>query len=222
MKSLIFLSLMLLTLSRDYKHSTLKIGADNNLEELYINENLVKLNEENLNEKSVVKELDLVLFPGDEITLVVSNGKPLKERKNKLPGNEKHLINFNLFGREGGLFVQKKEKKFFGMHLGNLFKKPEENEKLEKKPEFKHEHKHEQDEVAGLAVTLDYSDQAGKTKTFVSGEDWECNGNKAELVEKVGESNTFDWKDKLDDDAYVIWAEGKPQVVKCSFVIPRL
>ena len=221
MKSLIFLSLILLTFSRDYKHSTLKVGAVNNLEDLYINENLVKLEGDDLNKKEVVKELDLVLFPGDELKLIVSNGKPTKIRKNLPEGSDKHLINFKLFGKEGGFFVQKKEKKFFGFNWG-FNKKNDDDDKLKVKPEHKHEHEHHENlDKAGLAITLNYSDQAGNTKTFVSGDDWECNGKKAELVEKVGENN-YGWKDKLDDDAYVIWAEGNPTVVSCVFVIPKL
>ena len=45
--------------------------------------------------------------------------------------------------------------------------------------------KKETKDVAGLAVTLEYSDQKGDKKVFVSGEDWECNGKKPDLIEKV-------------------------------------
>ena len=112
MKTSIFLTLLMIVFTRDYKHSTLKVGAMDNLEELYINENLIKLSSDDLNDKSVVKKIDLVLFPKDEIQLVISRGKPIKEHKNSQGENDKHLINFELFGKKEAFFLQKKKKEF--------------------------------------------------------------------------------------------------------------
>ena len=48
MKSYILSILLLTILCRDYHHSTLKVGADDNIEALYINENPINLYGEHL------------------------------------------------------------------------------------------------------------------------------------------------------------------------------
>ena len=227
MKSYILSILLLTILCRDYHHSTLKVGADDNIEALYINENPINLYGEHLYTKSEISTFDLVLFPGDEIKIVASNGEPTKRRKEK-EVNDKHLINFNLFGHEGGFFVEKKNKKF----LNWLWNSPASNGPVLRAPDpeigvpkikIKEEEKKETKDVAGLAVTLEYSDQKGDKKVFVSGEDWECNGKKPDLIEKVkGSENWKEWEGQLNDDSYVMWSEGDPKSVTCSFVIPKL
>ena len=217
MKTSIFLTLLMIVFTRDYKHSTLKVGAMDNLEELYINENLIKLSSDDLNDKSVVKKIDLVLFPKDEIQLVISRGKPIKEHKNSQGENDKHLINFELFGKKGGFLLQKKKNEF-GFFTNPFKMKKNENVQQQKQKEEEESN----DNEGGLAVTLEYSDQSGNIATFVSGNDWECNGKNADLKKKVSESNINDWENDLDKDAYVIWANGNPKSVVCSFVIPEL
>ena len=214
MKSYILSILLLTILCRDYHHSTLKVGADDNIEALYINENPINLYGEHLYTKSEISTFDLVLFPEDEIKIVASNGEPIKRRKEK-EVNDKHLFNFNLFGHEGGFFVEKKNKKFLNWGFPSFHNF--------KAPSAKQQKKETSDDVAGLAVTLEYSDQKGDKKVFVSGEDWECDGKKPDLIEKVkGSENWKEWEGQLNDDSYVMWSEGKSKSVTCSFVIPKL
>ena len=216
MKSYILCVLLVSMLCRDYHHSTLKIGADDNIEALYINENPINLSGEHLYTKSEISTFDLVLFPGDEIKIVASNGEPINRRSEK-EVNENHLFNFNLFGHKGGFFVEKKNKKFFGWNWRNNYYNNNDQQEQETQQQDT------SDDVAGLAVTLDYSDQKGDKKVFVSGEDWECDGTKPYLIEKVkGSDNWKDWDGQLDDDAYVMWSEGTPKSVTCTFVIPKL
>ena len=67
----IFLTLITLTTSKFFHHSKIYIGADHTLDAIYLNENNFPIY--TLPDKSnwkIVKEIDIVLFEGDELRFV--------------------------------------------------------------------------------------------------------------------------------------------------------
>ena len=83
MRILYFLSLLIIVLSavqkgEAWKRSTLYIGADDVLTNLYVNDNEIDLSDvDDLSTYSIVKKVDLALFPNDEIKIKVINKNPV-------------------------------------------------------------------------------------------------------------------------------------------------
>ena len=84
---------------------------DEVLKEVYINENKIPLtNVKNLDDKDTVKELDLVLFPGDEIKIVGANSDKALKVLEAAGSVAKSIANSaNNFFKS--LFIQKNQKK---------------------------------------------------------------------------------------------------------------
>ena len=234
----IFLSLILIFVSpRTFYHSKVYIAMDEVLKEVYVNENKIPLtNIKNLDDKDTVKELDLVLFPGDEIKIVGANSdKALKvlEAASSVAKSIGKTAN-NFFK---SLFIQKNSKKtnlknkkgfwdFFGFPTTTENKNKVTTKTAEKETPIDYSAKGyaTKKDPVGLAVTIDFVDQKGNRKKLVSNGDWYCNDGETVLEAYIGNTTTWaNWRGtKISDEAYVIWGAGLPNLVQCKLVLPNI
>ena len=234
----IFLSLILIFVSpRTFYHSKVYIAMDEVLKEVYVNENKIPLtNIKNLDDKDTVKELDLVLFPGDEIKIVGANSdKALKvlEAASSVAKSIGKTAN-NFFK---SLFIQKNSKKtnlknkkgfwdFFGFPTSTENKNKVTTKTAEKETPIDYSAKGyaTKKDPVGLAVTIDFVDQKGNRKKLVSNGDWYCNDGETVLEAYIGNTTTWaNWRGtKISDEAYVIWGAGLPNLVQCKLVLPNI
>ena len=234
----IFLSLILIFVSpRTFYHSKVYIAMDEVLKEVYVNENKIPLtNIKNLDDKDTVKELDLVLFPGDEIKIVGANSdKALKvlEAASSVAKSIGKTAN-NFFK---SLFIQKNSKKtnlknkkgfwdFFGFPTSTENKNKVTTKTAEKETPIDYSAKGyaTKKDPVGLAVTIDFVDQKGNRKNLVSNGDWYCNDGETVLEAYIGNTTTWaNWRGtKISDEAYVIWGAGLPNLVQCKLVLPNI
>ena len=210
---------------------------DEVLKEVYINENKIPLtNVKNLDDKDTVKELDLVLFPGDEIKIVGANSDKALKVLEAAGSVAKSIANSaNNFFRS--LFIQKKSKKtnlqnkkgfwdFFGFPSTSENKNKVTAKTAEKETKIDYTAKGyaTKKDPVGLAVTIDFVDQKGNRKTLVSNGDWYCNDGETVLEAYIGNTTTWaNWRGtKISDEAYVIWGAGLPNLVQCKLVLPNI
>ena len=210
---------------------------DEVLKEVYVNENKIPLtNIKNLDDKDTVKELDLVLFPGDEIKIVGANSdKALKvlEAASSVAKSIGKTAN-NFFK---SLFIQKNSKKtnlknkkgfwdFFGFPTSTENKNKVTTKTAEKETPIDYSAKGyaTKKDPVGLAVTIDFVDQKGNRKKLVSNGDWYCNDGETVLEAYIGNTTTWaNWRGtKISDEAYVIWGAGLPNLVQCKLVLPNI
>ncbi len=210
---------------------------DEVLKEVYVNENKIPLtNIKNLDDKDTVKELDLVLFPGDEIKIVGANSdKALKvlEAASSVAKSIGKTAN-NFFK---SLFIQKNSKKtnlknkkgfwdFFGFPTTTENKNKVTTKTAEKETPIDYSAKGyaTKKDPVGLAVTIDFVDQKGNRKKLVSNGDWYCNDGETVLEAYIGNTTTWaNWRGtKISDEAYVIWGAGLPNLVQCKLVLPNI
>ena len=212
---------------------------DEVLKEVYINENKIPLTKyKDLDDKSKVKELDLVLFPGDEIKIVGSNSdkalKVLEAASSVAESIGKAANNFfkSLFIQKNSKKTNLKNKKGFWDFFGFPTTSTTENRNkvttktAEKETPIQYNAKGyaTKKDPVGLAVTIDFYDQKGNHKTLVSNGDWYCNDGETVLEAYIGNTTTWaDWRGtKISDEAYVIWGAGLPNLVQCKFVLPTI
>ena len=210
---------------------------DEVLKEVYINENKIPLtNVKNLDDKDTVKELDLVLFPGDEIKIVGANSDKALKVLEAAGSVAKSIANSaNNFFRS--LFIQKKSKKtnlknkkgfwdFFGFPSTSENKNKVTAKTAEKETKIDYTAKGyaTKKDPVGLAVTIDFVDQKGNRKTLVSNGDWYCNDGETVLEAYIGNTTTWaNWRGtNISDEAYVIWGAGLPNLVQCKLVLPNI
>ena len=207
----LFVTLITLTTSKFFHHSKIYIGADHNLDAIFVNENNFPIY--TLPDKSKwkkVKEIDIVLFEGDELRFVISDGIVKNNGRVKGTTSKKTGFSFGRFIPNFGIFVQKEKKSILEFLNKN---RGEENNYEEIDAE----------NPVGFAVTIDYYSQKGGHKILNTNEDWICNDGDTILKERIGNSTNYDvWKGKISDDAYVIWANGNPSVSTCVYVIPDI
>ena len=210
-KIYIFLTLLITTFSKLFKHSKLYIGSDHTLESIYINENNFPIYTlPNKSNWKIVKEIDVVLFEGDELRIVVSDGKSKSNGRVKGTLSQKTGFSFGRFIPDFGIFIQKERKSILEFLNKN-------------KGEEKNFEEIDADNIIGLAVTIDYYSQKGGHKILNTDENWVCNDGDTVLKEKIGDSNNYNqWKGIISDDAYVIWAYGDPSVSTCIYIIPDI
>ena len=210
---------------------------DEVLKEVYVNENKIPLtNIKNLDDKDTVKELDLVLFPGDEIKIVGANSdkalKVLEAASSVAKSIGKSANNFFK-----SLFIQKNSKKtnlknkkgfwdFFGFPTSTENKNKVTTKTAEKETPIDYSAKGyaTKKDPVGLAVTIDFVDQKGNRKKLVSNGDWYCNDGETVLEAYIGNTTTWaNWRGtKISDEAYVIWGAGLPNLVQCKLVLPNI
>ena len=212
---------------------------DEVLKEVYINENKIPLTKyKDLDDKSKVKELDLVLFPGDEIKIVGSNSdkalKVIEAASSVAESIGKAANNFfkSLFIQKNSKKTNLKNKKGFWDFFGFPTTSTTENRNkvttktAEKETPIQYNAKGyaTKKDPVGLAVTIDFYDQKGNHKTLVSNGDWYCNDGETVLEAYIGNTTTWaDWRGtKISDEAYVIWGAGLPNLVQCKFVLPTI
>ena len=210
---------------------------DEVLKEVYINENKIPLtNVKNLDDKDTVKELDLVLFPGDEIKIVGANSDKALKVLEAAGSVAKSIANSaNNFFKS--LFIQKKSKKtnlqnkkgfwdFFGFPSTSENKNKVTAKTAEKETKIDYTAKGyaTKKDPVGLAVTIDFVDQKGNRKTIVSNGDWYCNDGETVLEAYIGNTTTWaNWRGtNISDEAYVIWGAGLPNLVQCKLVLPNI
>ena len=207
----LFVTLITLTTSKFFHHSKIYIGADHNLDAIFLNENNFPIY--TLPDKSKwkkVKEIDIVLFEGDELRFVISDGIVNNNGRVQGTTSKKTGFSFGRFIPNFGIFVQKEKKSILEFLNKN---RGEENNYEEIDAE----------NPVGFAVTIDYYSQKGGHKILNTNEDWICNDGDTILKERIGNSTNYDaWKGKISDDAYVIWANGNPSVSTCVYVIPDI
>lgn len=153
---ILFLSSVALIQSRELFRSKIHFGVDNLVNKVELNENEVSVKKIDLTNSDKYKTLDIVLFPGDEISFTIS-----KE--------------LNLFNSQ-----------------------------------------------PGFAATIEYVDHKGNSQKFNSGSAWICGGNTPQLLDQIATTKSWrSWKNTpIDQQAYVIWATGKPKKTTCKFRIP--
>ena len=210
---------------------------DEVLKEVYVNENKIPLtNIKNLDDKDTVKELDLVLFPGDEIKIVGANSDKALKVLEAAGSVAKSIANSaNNFFKS--LFIQKKSKKtnlqnkkgfwdFFGFPSTSENKNKVTAKTAEKETKIDYTAKGyaTKKDPVGLAVTIDFVDQKGNRKKLVSNGDWYCNDGETVLEAYIGNTTTWaNWRGtNISDEAYVIWGAGLPNLVQCKLVLPNI